>query len=195
MTLSLIPVENAMAYEEPDYEVISQYEEFEVRAYAPYVVAETYVDSDFSEAGSQAFRRLFAYISDDDRPQGKISMTTPVLQQPVPGETEATVDQEDRKMTSYRFAFVMPEGYSVEDLPTPVDAEVFLKEIPARTMTVRTYSGSWSEARYRDNEEALLNALQKEGLETRGQPLFARYNAPFSLWFLRRNEVLMEILP
>ena len=60
-------------------------------------------------------------------------------------------------------------------------------------MAVRRYSGTWSEERYRSNEQQLLAAVQAAGLKTLGPPIFARYNAPFSLWFLRRNEVLIEV--
>ncbi|MDT8441688.1 MAG: heme-binding protein [Desulfuromonadales bacterium] len=171
--------EDAMAYEEPDYRVVATYPEFEVRRYAPYVVAETSVEGPFTEVGNQAFRRLFAYISEDKRPQGKIAMTTPVIQQPT-GKR-------------YRFAFVMPSGSTIENLPDPESDEVTLKEVPVRTMAARRYSGTWSEERYRANEAVLLKALKEEGLEAVGEPVFARYNAPFSLWFLRRNEVLIEV--
>jgi hypothetical protein len=179
---------NVMAYEEPSYEVVATYADFEVRQYAPYLVAETYVHGAFKDVGSQAFRRLFAYISEDERPQGKIPMTTPVIQQPA---TEPTGKEDARK--AYRLAFVMPDNYTLETLPKPDNAEILLKEVPARKMAVRRYSGTWSEEKYRENEAILLQALKAEGLPTVGAPIFARYNAPFSLWFLRRNEVLMEL--
>ena len=68
-----------------------------------------------------------------------------------------------------------------------------IKSVPARLMAVRRYSGTWSEERYRTNEQQLIAAVQAAGLKTLGPPIFARYNAPFSLWFLRRNEVLIEV--
>ena len=188
--------DTALAYEEPDYKVVKTYPEFELRQYAPYLVAETVVQGDFTDVGNQAFRRLFAYISEDKRPQGEISMTTPVIQQPLPKSEEAGADdgQEVNNTDRYRFAFVMPKTYSLESLPVPDNAEVTLKGVSARLMAVRRYSGTWSEDRYRKNEQILFDAIQREGLKVVGEPVFARYNAPFSLWFLRRNEVLIEIL-
>ncbi|MEJ2492594.1 MAG: heme-binding protein [Desulfuromonadales bacterium] len=186
-----------MAYEEPKYQVIEIFADFELRQYEPYVVAETFVTGEFSDVGSPAFRRLFAYISEDDRPQGKIAMTTPVIQQPA-SPVAASGNQEDsdsKEAKSYRFAFVMPEDYTLESLPLPENTAVTLREVPARLMAVRRYSGTWSEARYRQNEKRLLDAIRAQGLDRVGEPLFARYNAPFSLWFLRRNEVLVEIRP
>lgn len=185
----------ALAYEEPGYTVIKTYKEFELRQYDAYLIAETSVAGDFADVGGQAFRRLFNYISEGNRPQGKIAMTTPVIQQPLPSVTEqsAVNDIPQGAEKSYRFAFVMPANYTLEDLPRPENAEVRIKSVDARLMAARRYSGTWSEERYRTNEQKLLEAVEAAGLKTLGSPIFARYNAPFSLWFLRRNEVLIEV--
>ena len=185
----------ALAYEEPGYTVVERYQEFELRQYDAYLVAETSVSGDFDDVGGEAFRRLFDYISEGDRPQGKIAMTTPVIQQPLPAVTEqsAVDDASPGANNRYRFAFVMPAGYSLEDLPRPENPKVLIKSVPARLMAARRYAGTWSEERYRSNEQQLLAAVQAAGLKTLGPPIFARYNAPFSLWFLRRNEVLVEV--
>jgi hypothetical protein len=185
----------SLAYEEPPYKVIKEYPAFELRKYEAYLVAETEVAGAFDDVGSQAFRKLFRYISADQRPQGKIAMTTPVIQQPVAADEDAGADsstahENDR---SYRFAFVMPAEYNLDDLPRPDNASIQLRSVPARLMAVRRYSGTWSEERYRKNRDQLLDAVKAAGLKTLGTPIFARYNAPFSLWFLRRNEVLIEV--
>ncbi|PLX83080.1 MAG: heme-binding protein [Desulfuromonas sp.] len=185
----------ALAYEEPRYSVVQTYDDFELRQYEPFIVAEIVVDGAFDEVGGQAFRGLFAYISEDERPQGKIAMTAPVIQQPVPKETtqEKTRSTQEPEKPRYRFAFVMPAQYRLEDLPLPKSAEIQIDQKPVRLMAVRRYSGTWSEERYRENEHILMAALAREGMRILGEPIFARYNAPFSLWFLRRNEVLIEV--
>ncbi len=185
-TLCLVfsPGGSALAYEEPKYSVVKSYDKFELRQYEPYIVAEVVTSGSFDDIGDKTFRKLFRYISEDERPQGKISMTVPVIQQPLP---EEPADK------SYRFAFVMPAEYSLEELPVPADTDVLLREVPARLMGTRRYSGTWSEARYRKNEAILLEAVRAAGYATVGTPVFARYNAPFSFWFLRRNEVLIEV--
>ena len=185
----------SLAYDEPAYRVIKTYSGFELRQYDAYVVAETQVAGVFDDVGSQAFRRLFRYISTEERPQGKIAMTTPVIQQPITAD-EKTGDDASAPAdtgTNYRFAFVMPAEYALNDLPKPDNVTIQLSSIPARLMAARRYSGTWSEKRYRKNQQELLEALQAAGLKTLGAPIFARYNAPFSLWFLRRNEVLIEV--
>ena len=64
---------------------------------------------------------------------------------------------------------------------------------PARTMAVRRYSGTWSEANYDEHRAALFGALDKAGVTTIGPPVWARYNAPMTPWFMRRNEVMVEV--
>ena len=186
LCMTLFPGGSALAYEEPKYRVVKSYDDFELRQYEPYVVAEVVTTGDFDEIGDKTFRKLFRYISEDERPQGKISMTVPVIQQPLPEESTPK---------SYRFAFVMPTEYKLEDLPVPADASVQLRKVPSRLMAARRYSGTWSQERYRKNEAILLEAVAEADLATVGPPVFARYNAPFSLWFLRRNEVLIEVIP
>ena len=183
--LSSVP---ALASEEPKYTVLKSYDQFELRQYEPLLVAEVRVTADFKEVGSQAFRSLFGFISEDDRPQGKIAMTAPVLQQPLPGDEPSQPADK-----TYRFAFVMPAQYSLDDLPQPEDGDINIRSVPSRVLAVRRYSGTWSEELYRENEKVLLDALQTEEFSPIGAPIFARYNAPFSLWFMRRNEVLIEV--
>ncbi|MBW2503925.1 MAG: heme-binding protein [Deltaproteobacteria bacterium] len=188
-----------MAYEEPHYTVLQSYELFELRKYESTVVAEVHVEGDFDDVGGLAFRKLFNFISNDDRPEGKIAMTAPVIQQPLSSETlpaddSATFsDNQIIPARSYRFAFFMPSGYNVSTLPKPLDQDILVKTVSPRLMAVRSYSGTWSEERYRKNERILLEAIQEAGLQALSPPIFARYNAPFSLWFLRRNEVLVEV--
>jgi hypothetical protein len=172
-----------MSLDEPEFEVIEQTDAFELRAYKPFVVAETRVDGDFDEVGSRAFRSLVSYIQGDNQGGRNLPMTAPVNQQRVGGDSEVT----------WLFQFVMPKEYVLQMLPQPMDEGVTLRQIPARLVAARRYSGGWGEQKYRDNEQALLEALQREGLVPVGTPIFARYNAPFVPWFLRRNEVLVDV--
>jgi hypothetical protein len=81
----------------------------------------------------------------------------------------------------------------MEKLPSPADPRVKIKEVKSRLFAAFTYSGTWSEERYRQHEAALLRAAKNAGLITIGEPIFARYNSPFTLWFLRKNEVLADV--
>ncbi len=190
----------AMAYEDPEYERVAQYNGFELRHYKPYIVAETVVTGDFREVGNRGFRVLFAYISGENRTGAEIPMTAPVRQKPTEGAgikiaMTAPVVQSpaDQGGDAYTIGFVMPSYFTLETLPEPLDPRVSLRTVSGKRIAARPYTGSWSEQRYRDNESRLLQAVEARGLVKTGQPVFARYNSPFTLWFLRKNEVLVEV--
>ena len=82
---------------------------------------------------------------------------------------------------------------SLETLPVPLDDRIILKQEPARLMAVIRYSGTWSRSRYQEKEARLVSLIGERELKTVGEPVFARYNPPFTLWFLRRNEVLIQV--
>ena len=184
---------NTMAIEEAPYEVVKVEGSFEIRDYAPHILAETLVDGDFDKAGSSAFRRLFSYISGDNRSQTKIAMTAPVSQQS--GEKidmTAPVGQQ-KSGDQWVVSFMMPASYNMETLPAPDDPLVTLRQVPARRMATIRYSGFWSEKNYQKNKTKLDSWVQKEGLSVNGEPIWARYNAPFVPWFMRRNEILLPV--
>jgi len=190
----------AFAYEQPKYEIVKIYDRFELRRYSPYIVAEAVVSGKFDDAGNKAFRILFKYISGDNLKKTEIPMTAPVNQSPIKKSGEkiemtAPVEQtsEGKNTDTYVFSFVMPSKYTIETLPVPTDPRIKLRKVKSRLLVALTYSGTWSEKRYRQHEAALLEAVKTAGLITIGEPIFARYNSPFTLWFLRKNEVLVEI--
>jgi hypothetical protein len=185
---------NAMAIEEAPYEVVKVEGDFEVRYYAPHILAETFVEGSFEDAGSSAFKRLFRYISGDNRSQTKIAMTAPVSQQP--GEKidmTAPVGQQ-KSGDQWAVSFMMPASYDMGNLPVPDSSLVTLRQVPARHLAAISYSGFWSEKNYQKNKLKLDLWIQEEGLVVNGEPIWARYNAPFVPWFMRRNEILVPVL-
>jgi hypothetical protein len=186
-----------MAIEEPAYEVLEQASEYEVRRYAPYLVAEVDVEGDFGEAGNKAFRLLSGYIFGDNQTEEEMSMTAPVESRPkeegVRMSMTAPVTSTASASEEYTYAFVMERKYTLDTLPRPRDPRIRLKEIAARVMAVRRYSGRWTEGNYRKNEAKLMEALSADGRYPIKAPILARYNSPFTPWFLRRNEVMVEI--
>ena len=189
-----------MAIEEPQYTVIEKNDAFEIRKYAPYLVAQTEVTGTFEEMGTKAFRILVKYISGENQKRSKIKMTAPVIQEPIEDngvkiQMTAPVIQEldQTNPQSAIFSFVMPQEFTLDTLPLPLDKRISLREIPAKTVAVREYSGSWGEKKYKENETILLQALHDADIKIIGKPNFARYNSPFALWFMRRNEIMVEI--
>jgi effector-binding domain-containing protein len=185
---------DAMAIEEAAYTVLLSDNNFEIREYAPHILAETVVDGDLEEAGNRAFNRLFRYISGNNRSREKVAMTAPVSQQPK-GEKivmTAPVGQQ-RVQENWAVSFMMPATYTLDSLPEPEDPEVKLRQVPARRMAAVRYSGFWSEKAYLRHKLELESWIQERGLSIAGDPVWARYNPPFTLWFLRRNEVLIPL--
>ena len=185
---------DGMALEEAKYTVIMREGSFELRQYEPHIVAETMVKGDYDKAGNEGFRRLFKYISGENQKKQSIAMTAPVSQDAGPEKIAMTAPvSQEQTGGQWRIAFVMPSEYTLDTLPQPVDPKVLLKQVPARRMAAITYSGSWSKARYEEHKALLEAFIQKQKLSPLGEPVLARYNSPFTLWFLRRNEVLIPV--
>lgn len=191
---------HVMATEEPNFQILQETEDYELRRYEPYRVAEVEVRGAFEGVGSEAFKILAGYIFGDNQGETKIEMTAPVNQRPVETkglrlEMTAPVTQRPEGATpdTYIISFVMPTRFTLETLPRPNNPRIVLREEPARRIAARRYAGSWSEDRYRDEERRLLEALRRDGLQPNGTPIYARYNSPFSLPMLRRNEILVPL--
>jgi len=188
-----------MATEEAEYTVLLKEENLEVRLYEPHIVAETVVDKEFEDAGSEAFGRLFKYISGNNQAQQEIAMTAPVGQVAEGQETKS----QEIAMTApvgqtqvdgkWAVSFMMPGSFTMQTTPKPRDDRIIIRQVPERTMAAIEYSGFWSKSGYQKNKSRLEEWIDKKGFIIQGQPVWARYNAPFMPWFLRRNEVLIPI--
>jgi hypothetical protein len=183
-----------MSVEKLAYRTIEQNGRFELRMIEPHVVAETFVEGDFEDVGSEGFGRLVDYIGGANRTQARISMTAPVVQEPASEEIAMRAPVAQEKVGDrYRIRFVMPSEYPLESLPQPIDSRIRLRAEPERRVAAIRYSGLWSRARYEDHERSLYEWIQQRGLEPIGEPVWARYDPPFMPWFLRRNEILIEV--
>jgi SOUL heme-binding protein len=184
----------ASAVEEPKYTVVRQYDGFEIREYAPYLVAEVVVPGPSEEAGNQGFRILAGYIFGKNKGERKIAMTAPVAQTPAPTKIEMTAPVSQAATNGgYVVQFSMPGEYTLETLPEPLDPQVKLKEVTGGRFAVIRYSGTWSERNYTEHLEKLERGIEAAGLHTTGRPIYSRYNAPFVPWFMRRNEIWLKL--
>lgn len=189
----------AHAIEEPAYTVVQKTDVFEVRQYAPYLVAEVIVPGPASEAGNQGFNLLGGYIFGKNKGERKLDMTAPVTQTPLePGppvklEMTAPVTQAPAP-GGFAVQFVMPKGYTLASLPEPLDARVKLREVSGQRVAVIRFSGGWSQSTYEAQLQTLRTALANANIKTQGEPVLSRYNSPFSLPFLRRNEIWLNVV-
>lgn len=191
---SLVVVNSAAAIEKAKYTVLEKEDNFELRQYEARIVAETHVEGSLKESGDDGFRRLYNYISGDNKKKQSISMTAPVGQEAGSEKIAMTAPvTQEKKDSQWRITFIMPATYTLETLPQPTDERVKLLEEPGRLMAAVRYSGTWSEASYQKNKSLLEAYIQKRGWTQKGVAVWARYDPPFMPWFLRRNEVLIPV--
>lgn len=183
-----------MAIESPAYTVTKSYDAFEVRRYEPYLVAETIVTSTTEDAGNQGFRILAGYIFGKNKGEKKFAMTAPVTQTAAPTRMDVTAPVTQSGVAGGMLVqFVLPKEVTLETAPEPIDPRVQLRKVPAGTWAAIRYSGTWSQANYLEHLGELKTTLQAAGLATQGEPVLARYNAPFTPWFMRRNEIWLAL--
>jgi SOUL heme-binding protein len=194
LTLAAMPLASH-AIEEPTYKVLRTMGQVELRQYAPYVVAEVVIQGAGDDAGNQAFPILAGYIFGKNKGERKFEMTAPVTQTAasVKMAMTAPVTQADAPGGGKLVQFVLPKGVTLETAPEPLDPRVQLRLVPAQQWAAIRYSGTWSQANYDEHLALLRAALQKQGVATQGEPVFARYNGPFTPWFLRRNEIWLAL--
>ena len=194
VALLALMVEDVMGVEEAKYNVVKQQDKLEIRDYEPSIVAEVIVNDSFEDASNKAFRKLFNYISGDNTGRNKIAMTSPVSQKAEPEKIAMTSPVGQRKAEKgWAVSFMMPDSYTMDSIPVPDDPSVVLREIPAYRAAAIRYSGRWSEKSYRKHLAKLQEWMESEDLEAVGEPVWARYNAPFTPWFMRRNEILIPV--
>ncbi len=197
----------AMAIEEPPYEVLRSEGPFEIRRYAPMLVAETWVDGDMDEASNKGFRLIASYIfGNNQRPDSdqtsKIAMTAPVTIEPqslaIATAAPMTVEPQsaDSGLVSahrWRVHFVMPSAYTLASIPRPRSDAIRLREIPAKTFVVHTYSWLNTQQRVQQKIQATLEWAQRQSLPVIGTPQLARYDPPWTLPMFKRNEIMVEM--
>ena len=201
-----------MAVEEPKFELIAQDGNYEIRLYAPVIIAETLVSGDMDAASGKGFRLIADYIFGNNTLAGaaagkgseKIAMTAPVVLAPVDGSAKIAMtvpvtaeplgaESDMSTATQWRIHFVMPAEYSMPALPKPNNEAVTLRQLPARTVAVLIYSGLNTVSQIQKKTAELDAWLQTKGIEQTGTPLLARYNPPWTLPMWRRNEIQVEI--
>lgn len=189
--------------EEPEYAVIATIattagENLEIRRYSPRLAAEVAVTGDEEAARSAGFRILAAYIFGENQEQADISMTAPVAQSAGPADGEsiamtAPVAQEQAGDDAWTIRFFMPADYSRETLPAPVDPRIEIVEVPAETMAVNRFTGDRGAVAIATQTQVLLDAVGQSEWAATGPPVAWFYDPPWTVPFLRRNEVAVPV--
>jgi predicted transcriptional regulator YdeE len=195
--------QSAMAIEEPNYKTLMQDGNMQVRLYDARLSAVTLLKGEMDQASNQGFRRIADFIFRSNVPANpagsgaqsgaeKIAMTAPVIVQPQSAEMSASTYQNSQ---NWAVEFVMPKAYTLDTLPRPINPEVQITAVPAKTYAVLTYSGFNTLKRVQQEIETLNAWIQTKGLTPLGAAQLARYDPPWTLPFWRRNEIWIEIKP
>lgn len=179
--------------ETPDYKLIRSVGPIEIRGYAPMIVAEVEVAGERKKAIREGFKILADYIFGNNTSNKKMEMTTPVtneLSEKIP--MTAPVIQEQH-MDKWKIRFVMPKKYNLQTLPKPNSEKVCLIPLPMRRIAAIRFSGLPDDKSIKRHTEELQAFLLTESIQSIGGPIFAFYNPPWTLPFLRRNEIFIEI--
>ncbi len=181
--------------EKPDYIVTLTKKNIELREYSPMITASVRVSGERKEAIRKGFRLVADYIFGNNAINTKIAMTAPVQQRDSQKIAMTAPVQQQRDGQSWEISFVMPKEHSIDTLPTPKNSEVTLSEVASKQFVVIKFSGRNTDS----NIEEYTNQLEKfavdNSIQTIGSPKYAFYNPPWTLPFLRRNEVMLELAP
>lgn len=190
---------NVGQYDEPAHTAQKFEGGIEIREYKPVIAAEVEVTGERKEAINKGFRLIADYIFGNNEPKAKIAMTTPVIQQAdtkKEGEkiamTTPVIQQGDGQ--SWKVQFIMPPDYTLETLPKPVNPAVEIKTVAAKKMAVIRFSGGTNDDTKMAAKRTELEAYVKaNSLKTTGEPVMAFYDPPWTLPFMRRNEIMLEL--
>jgi DNA gyrase inhibitor GyrI len=185
----------AMAVETPPYKQVRRDGDFEVRDYPALVVAEVTVDGDQKEAANKGFRLLAGYIFGANKKRQSVAMTAPVVQEAVSEKIAMTapVAQTQSAAGTWVVRFTMPRAWSLETLPIPDDPRVKLRRTEPARFAVLRFSGLAKPDDVQIKSNELLAWVTSQGLHATGPVSLAQYNPPWTLWFMRRNEVMVEV--
>ncbi len=164
---------------EQPYSIIKKEKEFEIRFY-PSVPIATMSSStkSFKELGSEGFRKLAGYIFGGNQDNKSIAMTSPV---------SMSIEDSISSMS-----FVMPSGYTLDNLPKPNDSDVKLAMSNEEYVAVISFGGFASDDDIQSYTEALKEILIKNKISYLGSFKYLGYNPPYQL-VDRRNEIAVRI--
>jgi hypothetical protein len=202
LLVGFLGMESAMAIEEPKYEVRTSQASFELRHYAPTLIAQTIVEGDMDAASNKGFRLIADFIfgnnlAADSEQAAKIAMTAPVTVEPQSSKiamtAPVTIEPQLGSAQQWRVHFVMPSQYTLANIPKPKNSAVTLHELPSKYFVVHRYSGFNTVARVQEKTDDALAWAKQQSLKVVGTPQLSRYDPPWTLPMFRRNEIMVEV--
>ena len=179
--------------EQPNYEVIFADNNFEIRTYDPVIIAEVVVRGERKAAINDGFKLLADYIFGNNSVNEKVSMTAPVSQKQSEKISMTAPVSQQEVGGEWAVHFIMPSSYNLNTLPKPNNQLVKIKQMPEKSFAVIQFAGSNTNDNLRVHENTLKEYLLKNEIASLSSPVYAFYNPPWTLPFMRRNEVMIEV--
>ena len=186
-----------MATDEPKFTLVLKEDKFEIREYAPKIIAQVKVYGDFDDASSKGFKILADYIFGNNESidgNSRIEMTAPVEMEAVSQKIDMTTPVlTEGNINTWVISFIMPDNYTLATLPKPNNKEIKIISLPREKYAVIVFSGLIRESSYQEKENLLNKFIKEKNLKTSGEIKIARYNPPWTLPFFRRNELMIKV--
>ena len=186
-----------MATDEPKFTLVLKEDKFEIREYAPKIIAQVEVYGDFDDASSKGFKILADYIFGNNESidgNSRIEMTAPVEMEAVSQKIDMTTPiLTEGNNNTWVISFIMPDNFTLATLPKPNNKEIKIISLPREKYAVIVFSGLIRESSYQEKENLLNKFIKEKNLNTSGEIKIARYNPPWTLPFFRRNELMIKV--
>lgn len=194
MLLSACSVIGARPWEQPEYEVAIQDGNIEVREYSSFVMITTVTSGSYGQSTNNGFQILIGYLTGENKAKESIDMTTPVIQEQVGQKIDMTAPViQEQSDDGWMMGFVLPLKFSKDNAPEPLDSRIKLVEVPERLVAAIRFSGRTNTQKMSEMENQLRDWLEKNEYEVTGEVISARYDPPWTLPMLRRNEMMLEV--
>lgn len=180
---------------EPSFKVVKQSNGYTIRKYEDYIVAKVKVNGPYEKSMNEGFRILAGYIFGANTSKASIKMTAPVVEENKSESISMTapVIEENSSNEERIVSFVMPKQYTLATLPFPNDQRIKFEQIPSHYAAVLTYSWYNTDQRVKEKKAELLNLLSQDAIPALSVPQGARFNPPWTIPFMLRNEVMVKI--
>ena len=193
LTLSMLPAVSH-AIEEPSYTTVRTLDDIELREYASTKTGSWVSRAEPIYVSTRFFPLLAGYIFGKNKGERTFAMTAPVTQTAAPVKMDMTAPvTQSATAGGFMVQFVLPKGVTVANAPEPLDARVMLRDVAPKRVAVIRYSGFWSESNYNEHLAKLQSGLRAADIAWTGEPIYSRYDGPMTPWFLRRNEIWLQL--
>ncbi len=179
--------------EVPAYKILKKEQNIEIRQYHPLIIAEVKTAGSRQASISDGFRILADFIFGNNEGEKQLSMNGPITQQEGIKIAMTAPVQQEKTDAEWAISFIMPSKFSIDTIPNPINDRIKIIQIPSKRYAVVTFSGRSTEENLTTHTNELEKYIYGSNYSKAGNAKYAFYNPPWTLPFLRRNEVKFEL--